>query len=442
VTRRRLIESTAALGAAVLVLPGKAPAATGSKPLAGTTLNVSTWSGPYTRWLPEYLPEFEERTGARVNYESPAFPIYNQRADLELSTQGSSYDVLNVTFVYSSRWIGAGWLTPLDPFIGDPTKTPAGWDADDFLAGASVPMRGSDGQLFGIPWIADTFMAGCSRFDLFEEAGLGLPDSFEEMEPAMKAVSGKEHVAGYVATNHYGWSFVPWLMGFGGKVFRDPPHDLTPMLDAPEAVHASEFFARLLTSYGPDGALSYDDNQLTEALKMGRVNYANTSQAFIVQIGAPDSKVAKTCNFSLFPKGPAGRFPGVASHGWGIPSGSRQKEAAWQFIVWAMSKDLITRIMTEKGYGSVTRRSVVETPEFKKKLTINGVDLAKLYVDTIDLAAGGYMTYRTVSIYPQVDKQLDIAIQNIASQQMSAKEAMTKAQEASLAEIKRAGVKL
>jgi multiple sugar transport system substrate-binding protein len=161
-----------------------------------------------------------------------------------------------------------------------------------------------------------------------------------------------------------------------------------------------------------------------------------------VQIGAPDSKVAKTCNFSLFPKGPAGRFPGVASHGWGIPSGSRQKEAAWQFIVWAMSKDLITRIMTEKGYGSVTRRSVVETPEFKKKLTINGVDLAKLYVDTIDLAAGGYMTYRTVSIYPQVDKQLDIAIQNIASQQMSAKEAMTKAQEASLAEIKRAGEKL
>ncbi len=442
VTRRRLIQGTAALGAASLALPGKAPAAAGGKALAGTTLNVSTWSGPYTRWLPDYIPEFEEQTGARVNYENPALPIYNQRADLELSTHGSSYDVLNVTFIYSSRWIGAGWLTPLDPFIDDPAKTPADWNAGDFLAGASVPMRGGDGKLFGIPWIADTFMAGCSRYDLFEKAGIGLPDSFDAMEPAMKAVSGKEHVAGYVSTNHYGWSFVPWLMGFGGKVFRDPPHDLRPMLDTSEAVHAADFFANLLISYGPDGVLSYDDNQLTEALKMGRINYANTSQAFITQLGAPGSRVAETCGFALFPKGPAGRFPGVASHGWGIPIGSKNKDAAWQFIVWAMSKDLLRRMLVEKGYGSITRRSLVEGEEFKKAMTINGVDVARLYIDTIDLAAGGYMKYRTVSVYPQVDKQLDIAIQNIGSQQMSAKEAMKKAQEASIAEIKRAGIKL
>jgi hypothetical protein len=38
--------------------------------------------------------------GAKVNYEMPSFPIYNQRTDVELSTGGSSYDVLNVTFIY------------------------------------------------------------------------------------------------------------------------------------------------------------------------------------------------------------------------------------------------------------------------------------------------------------------------------------------------------
>jgi multiple sugar transport system substrate-binding protein len=231
-------------------------------------------------------------------------------------------------------------------------------------------------------------------------------------------------------------------MGFGGKIFRDPPDDLMPVLDTPEAIEAADYYAKLLTGYGPDGILAYTYDQVVAASKAGRLNYMTNNQAFLVQMGADDSRVAKTCNFSLFPKGPAGRFPGVASHGWGIPKGSKQKDAAWQFIVWAMSKDLVKRILVDKGYGSVTRRSVIDTPEFRKKLTFNGVDVAKIYVDTIDLAASGYMAYRTVSIYPQVDRQIDIAIQNIGSGQLDAKAAMQKAQEASIAEIKRAGVKL
>jgi multiple sugar transport system substrate-binding protein len=68
-----------------------------------------------------WLPEFEALTGAKVNFDAPSFPVYNQRADLELSTKGSAYDVVNVTFIYSSRWINSGWLTPLDDYIRNPT---------------------------------------------------------------------------------------------------------------------------------------------------------------------------------------------------------------------------------------------------------------------------------------------------------------------------------
>ena len=40
-----------------------------------------------------------------------AFPVYNQRTDLELSTKGSAIDACNITFIYPGRWIGAGWFT-------------------------------------------------------------------------------------------------------------------------------------------------------------------------------------------------------------------------------------------------------------------------------------------------------------------------------------------
>jgi multiple sugar transport system substrate-binding protein len=52
------------------------------------------------------------------------------------------------------------------------------------------------------------------------------------------------------------------------------------------------------------------------------------------------------------------------------------------------------------------------------------------------------MKYRTVSVYPQVDQQLNKAIELITTGQLSAKEAMQQAQVASLAELKRAGVKI
>ena len=169
VTRRRMLQ----VGAGSLFIPfalkaGKAPAQGGKKPFEGVTLNISCWSATYPKLIADYLPEFTERTGIKVNYDTPGFPVYNQRADLELSTKGSGFDVLNVTFIYTSRWIGAGWLTPLDAFIKDPNKTPADWDFADFLTGSVQPMRDKAGAVYGIPWISDVLMAAPARFDLIQ----------------------------------------------------------------------------------------------------------------------------------------------------------------------------------------------------------------------------------------------------------------------------------
>lgn len=86
---------------------------------------MSPPSVPRPQLIRQWLPEFEALTGAKVQLDTPAFPVYNQRADTELSTRGSSYDVVNVTFIYTSRWINAGWLTPLDEFVAN--LTPADW---------------------------------------------------------------------------------------------------------------------------------------------------------------------------------------------------------------------------------------------------------------------------------------------------------------------------
>lgn len=437
---RRAVLATSA--AALLALPGRAPAQGGRKKWQGVTLNVSCWSATYPKLLGEYIHEFEDRTGAKVNYETPSFPVYNQRMDLELSTGSAAYDVINVTFIYVGRWIGAGWVTPLDDFIKDPTKTPAGWDAGDFLGGTTAVFKDKQGRLNAIPWIADVFMAGASRYDLFQKAGLKLPDTFAEMETSVKAVHKQAGIPGFVVENHYGWTWVPYLQGMGGTIFRSPPDDLMPMLDSPESIAAADLFGRMMRNYGPDGVVSYTYEQVLATLKAGRANYSTNNQAFLVQMAQKDSKVAATSAYSMMPAGPKGRFPGVATHGWGIPAGSKQKDAAWDFITWSMSKAMTQRMFSEKGYSSVTRRSLIESPSFNASLRLNGFDVAKIYLDSIEQAASGYMAYRTVQVYPQVDREIDTAIQSVISQQKTPAEAMKLAQENAIAQIRRSGVKL
>ncbi|MDB6000547.1 MAG: extracellular solute-binding protein family 1 [Rhizobacter sp.] len=439
--RRRLVQATAALGATAL-WPVIAAAQGGAKKFSGVTLNVSVFSGAFPKLLQGWLPEFEALTGAKVNLDTPAFPVYNQRADLELSTHGSAFDVLNVTFIYSSRWINAGWFHPLNDYIADRNKTPAEWDVNDFLPGARAPETGKDGKLYGVPWNVEVMLAGAARFDLVKQAGLAFPQTTDELITTLKAVHRKDRVSGYITDNHYGWTFPPFLHAFGADVFQNAPDNLLPTLDTPEAIAAADYFARLLRDFGPDGAISYATDQALQSLKSGRSNFTTTGQTYLAQLGDPSSKTTQTSAFGLVPQGPKGRFPGVAVHALGIPSGSKNKEAAWAFIQWASSKETTVRAVSQ-GYGSPARRSALESPQFKQRQVINGYDLSKLSIDSIDIAAkGNYMRYRTVSVYPQVDQQLNKAIELIVSGQATPAQAMKQAQAQSIAELKRSGVSL
>ena len=96
------------LGGAIGVLAAPAVHAQGGKPHSGVTINASCFQTTYYEYLKNYFPQFQEKTGIKVNFTMQGFPVYNQRTDLELSTKGSAMDVCNVTFIYSGRWIGAG----------------------------------------------------------------------------------------------------------------------------------------------------------------------------------------------------------------------------------------------------------------------------------------------------------------------------------------------
>jgi hypothetical protein len=123
-----------------------------TKPFAGVTLRGASFQHRFFTLLQNYIPEFEAQTGMKVDLQLSAFPVYNQQANLELSSGGSAFDFVNVTFILAARWVAAGLLANLDEFTGDPNLTPAEWKPKDFVEGAQVPYRDAKGATYGYSW--------------------------------------------------------------------------------------------------------------------------------------------------------------------------------------------------------------------------------------------------------------------------------------------------
>jgi multiple sugar transport system substrate-binding protein len=147
--------------------------------------------------------------------------------------------------------------------------------------------------------------------------------------------------------------------------------------------------------------------------------------------------------YGLMPAGPKGNIPGSNSHGLGIPAGSRKKEAAWEFIKWALSKEMINKIVEQHGYPAVCRTSVIKSPKFKEVMTLNGQDVAALYLEVLQLGGKtGYMKYRTVPVFPQVGDKINKAIERVATKQQAAADAMKQAQDEAMQDLQKAGFKV
>ena len=83
VSRRSVL---AAAGAGVVGLHAPAVLGQAKSKYAGTTIHGAAFSLPFHHFLRGYFPEFEDKTGIKVDFDIQAFPVYNQRMDLELST--------------------------------------------------------------------------------------------------------------------------------------------------------------------------------------------------------------------------------------------------------------------------------------------------------------------------------------------------------------------
>lgn len=416
--------------------------AQGSKPYAGARIKMSQVSHAYGAALVARLPAFEQQTGIKVEIDQMSFPVLNQREDLELASGSGAYDVMQMIFIRSGRWIGAGWAEPLNAFIDNPQLTDkAALDVNDFVAGAMAPFKRGE-TIYALPWLSDSTVVGY-RTDVFEKAGYAkFPETFDALREAAKKIHTRQ-MAGFVTQDNLHWIFPNWLLSYGGSFFANPPADLTPTFDTPEAIRAAEVFTTMLGAYSPPGGIKLDASIAEAIMQQGKAacyldGLGNTQHI----IDAKKTTLGDRMAFTNTPSGPKGHFPQLAVHGYFINKSSKNKNAAWEFIKWAVSKDTMLSAALTQGHLAGTRASVLDHPEVRQKFNWRGSDLAALHLEVMKRAGAGYMAYRTIPQFPPIGDRVIIAMTAIASGQTSVADGMKSLQKDAEGILEKAGVKI
>jgi multiple sugar transport system substrate-binding protein len=331
-----------------------------SNAYAGSEIRIIAANHPWNNAIQRLIPQFEAASGITVRLESYFEDQLSQRLQIGLTSGTSQADV----FMFRPLQEGLlfqqnGWVADLSEFA----TNDAGWNFDDFQAGPLGTVTAGD-VLFGVPIVTER-QALYYRKDLFEAAGIPVPQTLEELEAAAAALTDPDNnVYGIVLRGQRSAAvtqFSSFLYSFGGA-FIDAEGNSA--LDTPEAQAAYEFYGSLLRNYGPPGTLNMSWPQAIAIFQQGQAAmYLDADILFTNVVDRNASLVADSVGFAPFPEGPAGRRPyAVTSWGLGMNAASPNKGAAWEFIRWATSPEIVRRLQAENGQSGA-RASVWASPD-------------------------------------------------------------------------------
>lgn len=380
-TRRSLLQGTLAAGALSLTgFPARAEPQW--KKYAGTTLEANLVKGPRGELLQKYAGEFTELTGIKVGSEVIPEQQQRQKAVIELVSGRPSFDVIHLSYhVQKRQFEKAGWLADVSGFMNNPELTAPDLVESDFSAAGLQFAKPDNGPMHSLPWSVDYFILYYNK-EIFANKGVAVPKTFDEMVVAAETLTDpKQGVYGFVGRGLRNANMTLWtnfFLDYGGE-FLDAKGNL--LTDGPEAIEATQLYQRLLTKVAPPGVAGFNWMESMAAFTQGRAAMWIDGVGWAPPLEDPNaSRIVGKVGYTLVPAGPKGQYSATYGDGIGIAQASNNKEAAWLYCQWAVSKLMGARLL-QSGGGVPFRNSVlnddavrkgVKTPEWLDSVIASG----------------------------------------------------------------------
>jgi sorbitol/mannitol transport system substrate-binding protein len=307
--------------------------------------------------------------------------VLRQRVTTDIATKGGQFDVITIGTYEVPIWAKQGWLVPLDD-LGDD------YDIDDLLPPIRAGLSFED-KLYAAPFYGESSMV-MYRTDLFEEAGITMPDSptWEFVADAARKLTKKDQeIYGICLRGKAGWgentAFITTLANsYGARWFDE---SWKPQFDQPAWKEAMDFYVKLVNDAGPPGASSNGFNENLALFNSGKcAMWVDATVAASFVTNPKESSVADKVGFALAPNTGKGKNANwLWAWSLAVPSSSDAPAEAKKFIAWATGKGYTELVASKEGWANVppgTRTSLYENPEYQK------VPFAKMTLDSINSA--------------------------------------------------------
>jgi multiple sugar transport system substrate-binding protein len=339
-----------------------------AKNWSGTTLNVSLVAEARSDGLKQIVKEFTDATGIKVNINIYPYPTLQERQFTAVNQRTGNVDIVHVDCVWMGQYAGQGWLHPVTDFVKQ--TDPEVLSYDDFIPQVLQELCVWENTLYGLPFITAVFTL-YYRKDIFEKHGLQPPQTWEELREIARQIHEKESrngISGLTMMAKRGVQLVcTHLNVFGsmGGYYYDKK--FVPTMASDAGIKSIEYL-RSLVPFCNEGVLAQDYDESAATFKQGHAAMNLQWQNAAPQFVGEGSKITETVAITQVPgvKQGSGVKRTATTGGWdmGIVADSKNKEAAWEFIVWATSKDLEKRLAK---FGTGARSSTLSDPELGKK---------------------------------------------------------------------------
>lgn len=301
---------------------------------------------PWTNISQDMLDEFHDETGISVKVQTLGWDEIHDKIVISAAAGIAPADVTEFDWSWVGQFGEAEWYEDLSSYISDDI-----WD--------DTPTKDIfkyDNKYLGMPYFND-FRVTYVNKKYFDEAGLDLPENMNDLLSAaekMKADGIIEYPIGLPLSATEG-AATPWYLltkAYGGELFNE---NFEPTFISSDSAgyKAMEF---IIKGYKEkeiidSSAVGIKDTDVIENFKNGdyAVDLAGWSGNLSLYQNEEESKIAESIELISVPgvNGNSRTFGLVG--GLGIPSQSKNKKEAAEFIKWLIQPEQTKRLYKEFG---------------------------------------------------------------------------------------------
>jgi multiple sugar transport system substrate-binding protein len=401
------------------------------KQFSGQTITLGGAIHPWSKAITPLLPQFTKLTGIGVVTDFQLETTFLGALPIKLASGSRTPDVF--MFLTYGQGISAGWLEPLNAHYSDRSLTDLGWyEESDLLKTARAFPEWSNGERYAFPITSEAVTLFINS-DALSAKNLPVPQTFDELLVTAKALKTSE-MSGLAMRAQASGNSSPAAMSFVFSYGGDMVKDNRAAFASPEAIAAVAMYGQLLSQAGPAGVGSYEWYDVLNDFIQGKTAMAIDASVLATDISDPArSRVAKQAAFAAFPHESDHAPVPFMSH-WQacINAKSRNKQAAFLFLLWATSKP--TSLQTAAAGLATTRLSAWSSEGFKKAFGPQAAAAALTNLQNADVERA-----KAILFHPQsrtIQDAFMIGVNEVVSGAKSAKSAMTAAAEKANAAIR------